>query len=148
MSFWGFLSRFRGRRAESTKTPGPATIGSTALAELPDETETSVPEPVRDEPVSEVTEVAPAVEHTAPVAERRPAQMPRSVPAGWFHPDEVTSVQNVHDETDLARTIGRHIPGATHAEVLFRYHLSRAIFAVLCGSGGISCFWRKIARER
>ncbi|GAB4223561.1 MAG: hypothetical protein Kow0062_23980 [Acidobacteriota bacterium] len=49
-------------------------------------------------------------------------------PVGWFSRDEIADLSRLDDSRDLARRVGMMMPGASREEVLFRYHLSRAVF--------------------
>lgn len=141
MSFWTFLTRRRaGHRPEPsqpTESPDarPAAAGATALAEdaAAETGPTSGAEtpPTTDPQRAESGAVAAAVaaEITAPVdARAQRTATSRPAPAGWLDQDEIRALQGANDEQELIRLIGRKVPGASQAEVYFRYHLARAIY--------------------
>ncbi len=124
MASWRFWKRwFGGRRMERAVreedfSSPPPVDGTSAL--VPAETGSD-------------TGVAVEEEDTAPLRDesRRAAAPPaaRVAAAGnWPDRQEIASLREGVDEAELARVIGRTAVGAGPEEVLFRYHLSRAIY--------------------
>jgi HD-like signal output (HDOD) protein len=138
-NFWRkWMRRGRPRTSRVAATP-PVAIGTSALA-------LAEPEPDRDAgqdsgPVSGDTgeSAAPSAqagtrpegENTNPLPEesRRVASSPRrQTLTMWPERQEIAALHEGIEETELARVIGRTAPNAGPEEVLFRYHLSRAIY--------------------
>ncbi len=66
---------------------------------------------------------------TAPVQkEAARAAAASAASAGWPAREDIARLQDTKDEDALLRAVGRHAPGASREEVLFRYQLSRSIY--------------------
>ena len=112
MAFW---SLWRGKKRGAAELPerSPAADAASRAA--------SVPAPsAPDDESADTAPMSPQDASAGPIA--------AAAPAGWPDRAEIAALGDHPSETDLARIIGRAAHDASADEILFRAHLSRAIY--------------------